>query len=136
MSLTSGTFRLDWKTAIVRPLFKLELIKKNYRPISNLFSVQAGVAQYVKNNCSNTDDNCLLTDFQSAYHANYSTENSLARMTNDIHWAMEEQHITMMVDHNILLKILESQFAEYILFGSKQQLNKQHMNHLRQSQIS
>ena len=43
-------------------------------------------------------------------------------MTNDIIWAMEEQHITMMVildlstafdmvDHNILLKILENQFG-------------------------
>ena len=43
-------------------------------------------------------------------------------MTNDILWAMEEQHITMAVimnlsvafdtmDHNILLKILESQFG-------------------------
>ena len=42
-------------------------------------------------------------------------------MTNDILWAMEEQHIIMMVildlsaafdmvDHNILLKILENQF--------------------------
>ena len=42
-------------------------------------------------------------------------------MTNDILWAMKEQHITMMVildlsaafnmaDHNILLKILENQF--------------------------
>ena len=43
-------------------------------------------------------------------------------MTNDILWAMEEQHITMVVildlsaafgmaDHNILLKILENQFG-------------------------
>ena len=64
----------------------------------------------------------LLPDFQSAYCANYSTETSLARMTNDILWAMEEQHITMMVildlsaafdmvDHNILLKILENQYG-------------------------
>ena len=43
-------------------------------------------------------------------------------MTSDILWAMEEQHITIMVilnlsaafdivDHNILLKILENQFG-------------------------
>ena len=67
------------------------------------------------------DDNCLLLDFQLAYHVNYSTETSHAGMTSDILWAMEEQHITMMVtpglsaafdvlDHSILLKILESQF--------------------------
>ena len=67
------------------------------------------------------DNNCLLLDFQSAYHTNYSTETSLARVTNDILWAMEEWQITMMVildvsaafdmvDHNFLLKILEDQF--------------------------
>ena len=67
------------------------------------------------------DNNCLLPDFQSAYQANYTTETSLVKMTNDILWAMEEQHITMMVildlseafdmvDHGILLKILENQF--------------------------
>ena len=67
-------------------------------------------------------DNCILPDFQSAYHANYSIETSHARMTIDILWAMEEQHITMMVildlsvafdmvDHNIFLKLLESQFG-------------------------
>ena len=43
------------------------------------------------------DDDCLLPDFQSAYCANYSTETSLARMTNNILWTVEEQHITMMV---------------------------------------
>ena len=68
------------------------------------------------------DNSCLLPDCQSAYWANYSTETSLVKMTNDILWAMEEQHITMMVilelsaafnmvDHGILLKILENQFG-------------------------
>ena len=66
-----------------------------------------------------SDNNCLLPDFQSAYQANYSTETSLVRIANDILWAMKEQHITMMVildlsvafdmvDHDILLKILEN----------------------------
>ena len=39
MSLTTGTFPQDWKTAVIRLLIKkgrLELIKKNYRLISNL----------------------------------------------------------------------------------------------------
>ena len=73
----------------------------------------------VKQFLKHCDDNGLLPDFQSAYQANYSTETSLARMTNDILWAMAEQHITMMdlsaafdmVDHNILPKILENQFG-------------------------
>ena len=68
------------------------------------------------------DNNCLLPDFQSVYRANYSTETSLVKMANDILWAMEEQHITVMVildlsvafdmvDHNILLIILDNQFG-------------------------
>ena len=94
MSLTTGTFPLDWKTAIIRPLIKkatLELIKKNYRPVSNLCLLSKLVEhcmliQLLKH-CY---DNCLLLDFQSAYHANYSTESSLAKMTNSILWIMEE----------------------------------------------
>ena len=49
-------------------------------------------------------------------------ETSLVKMANNILWAMEDQHITMMVildlsaafdtvDHDILLKILETQFG-------------------------
>ena len=51
MSLTTGTLPLDWETAIIRPLVKkagLELNKKNYRPVSNLCSVQASGALYAK----------------------------------------------------------------------------------------
>ena len=58
----------------------------------------------------------LLPDFQSAYRKNYSTETSLIRLTNDILWSMERQHITSFaildllaafdtMDHNILLHI-------------------------------
>ena len=39
ISLSTGSFAQDCKTAIVKPLFKkpgLDLIKKNYRPVSNL----------------------------------------------------------------------------------------------------
>ena len=125
-SLTTSTFPLDWKTAIVRPLIKkarLERSKKNYRPVSNRCSLSKLVEhcmlrQFLKH-CNN---NCLLPDYQSAYQANYSMETSLVKMANDILWAMEDQHITMMVildlsaafdmvDHNILLKILENQFG-------------------------
>ena len=92
MSLTTGTFPLDWKTAIIRPLIKkagLELRKKNYRPVSNLCSLSKLVdhcmlRQFLKH----CDNNCLLPDFQSAYWANYSTETSLVKMANDILWAL------------------------------------------------
>ena len=39
ISLTAGEFCLKWKTAVVKPLLKkpgLELLNKNYRPVSNL----------------------------------------------------------------------------------------------------
>ena len=126
MLLTTGTFPLDWKTAIVRPLIKkagLELSKKNYRPVSNLCTLSKLVEHcMLKQFLKHCDNNCLIPDFQSAYRANYSTETSLVKMTNDILWTMEEKHITMMVildlsvafdmvDHGILLKILENQFG-------------------------
>ena len=125
MSLTTSPFPLDWKIAIIRPLLKkagLELSKKNYRPVSNLCSLSKLVeCCMLKQFLKHCDNNCLLPDFQSAYWANYSTETSLVKMANDILWAMEEQHITMMVildlavafdmvDHSILLKLLENQF--------------------------
>ena len=101
MSLTTGTLPLYWKTAIVRPLIKmagLELNKKNYRPISNLFFLSKLVeCCMLKQLLKHCDDNCLLSDLQSAYHANNNTRTGLARMTSDILWTMEEQHITMMV---------------------------------------
>ena len=126
MSLTTSTFPLDWKAAIVRPLIMkagLELSKKKYRPVSNLCSLSKLVEHcMLKQFLKHCDNNCLLPDFQSAYQANYSTETSLVKMANDILWAMEEQHITMMVildlsaafdmvDHSIVLKILENQFG-------------------------
>ena len=126
MLLTTGTFLLDWKTTIVRPLIKkarLERNKKNYRPVSNLCSlsklVEHCMLRYFQKQC---DNNFLLLDYQSAYQANYSMKTSLVKMANDILWAMEDQCITMMVildlsvafdmvDHDILLKILENQFG-------------------------
>ena len=126
MSLTTGTFPLEWKTAIVRPLIKkagLERSKRNYTPVSNLCSLSKLVEhcmlrQFVKH----CNSNCLLPDYQYSYWANYSMETSLVKMASDILWAMKDQCITMMVildlsvafdavDHDILLKILENQFG-------------------------
>ena len=52
MSLTTGTFPLDWKTAIIRPLIKEGLIRTNQEKLQThikfLFSIQTGEALYVK----------------------------------------------------------------------------------------
>ena len=86
--LTTSTFPLDWKTAIVRLLIKrarLERSKKNYRPVSNLCSLSKLVEccmlrQFLKH-CNN---NCLLPNYQSAYWANYRMDTSLVKMANNI----------------------------------------------------
>ena len=60
----------------------------------------------------------LLSDFQSAYQKNNSTETSLLNITNDILWGMENEEITTILildlfaafdtmDHDILLAIME-----------------------------
>ena len=94
LSLFSGNFAQDWKTAIVRPLLKkpeLDLIKKNYRPVSNLSFLSKLVEQYMlKQLLQHCKENHLLPDFQLAYHANYSTETSLLKLVNDILWTMEK----------------------------------------------
>ena len=124
--LTSGNFCMPWKTAIVRPLVKktgLELIHKNYYPISNLRFISKLVEQYMLkqllDHCSKFN---LLSDSQSAYRQNDSKETSLLKMVSDIQWGMENQEITTIiildlsaafdtVDHDILLTVLKTHFG-------------------------
>ena len=126
MSLTNGEFCENWKVAVVKPLLQkpgLNVISKNYRPISNLpfiFKlVEKCMLQQLMEHCENHN---LLPDFQSAYWKHYSMETSLIRLTNDILWSIERQHITSLaildlsaafdtVDHDILLYILEQNFG-------------------------
>ena len=135
ISLSTGSFAQDWKTAIVKPLLKkpgLDLIKKNYRPVSNLSFLSKLVELcMLKQLLQPCKDNHLLPDFQSAYQANYSKETSLVKLVNDILWSMEKKQIMMVlildlstafntVDHDILLSILNKQLAyvERLLSGS------------------
>ena len=126
LSLTKGEFCKEWKTAVVKPLLKkpgLDLINKNYRPISNLPFIskcmEKCMLEQLLSHCENHD---LLLDFQSTYQEHYSTETSLIKLTNDILWSMERQHMTAIaildlsaafntIDHNILLQILEQNFG-------------------------
>ena len=125
-SLTNGEFWNQWKITIIKPLIKklgLELINKNYRPVSNLCFlsklVEKCMLDQLMDHCNSND---LLPDFQSAYCQNYSTETSLINITNDILWGMENQEVKMMlilninaafdnVNHSILLKILNKSFG-------------------------
>ena len=126
LSLTRGEFCEELKTAIVKPLLKkpgLDLINKNYRPISNLSFisklVEICILKQLLGHCENHD---LLPDFQSAYHKHYSTETSLIKLTSDILWSMEKQQMTAnaildlssafdTVGYEILLQILKQNFG-------------------------
>ena len=77
-SLTEGMFIERGKTAIMGPLLKklgLELIKKNYRPVSNLSFLSKVVERCIPErfNLHCVEFN-LLPDFQSAYRHNYTTD--------------------------------------------------------------
>ena len=64
----------------------------------------------------------LLPDYQSAYRPNYSCETNLLKISNDILWNFECQHITSLtvmdlsaafdtVDHDVFLQILNNKFG-------------------------
>ena len=83
MSLTNGEFCKSWKVAVVKPLLKkpgLDLISKNYRPISNLPFISKLVEKcMLKQLIEHCENHKLLPDFQSAYRKKYSIETSLIK---------------------------------------------------------
>ena len=97
--------------------------ENNYRPVSNLSFLSKLVEQcMLKELLQHCEDNHLLPNFQSAYRANYSTETSLVKLVNNILRSMEHRQIMTvvlldlsaafdMVDHDILLSILNKQFG-------------------------
>ena len=94
ISLANGEFCDQWKTVIIKPLLKklgLDLINRNYRPVSNLCflskHVEKCMLDQLLDHC-NTND--LLPDFQLAYHLYYSTETSLINITKNILWGKEK----------------------------------------------
>ena len=125
-SLKLGVFVHKWKVAVICPLLKktgLELIPKNYRPVSNLPFLSSMLEQCVLARFNkHCDSYSLLPNYQSAYRPNHSCETSLLKIINDMLWAMERKNVTAMVvmdlsaafdtvDHDILLSILENKFG-------------------------
>ena len=119
-SLKDGAFVETWKLAIVRPLLKkvgLELIDKNYRPVSNLTFLskvleKAALNQFI-NHCN---EHSLLPDYQSAYREHYRCETTLIKLTNNVLWSMERGRVSAVVmidlsaafhtvDHGLLLEV-------------------------------
>ena len=126
LSLEMGQFTYQWKLAIVRLLLKklgLDLINKNYRPVSNLSFLSKVIERVMLTQFNQHCDNYgLLPDYQSAYRSNYSCETSLLKLTNDILWNMENKQVTALVmmdlsatfdtvDHELLLEILHHRYG-------------------------
>ena len=126
VSLREGVFAYKWKTAIIKPLLKkvgLDLITKNYRPISNLPFMSKLVEKCMVTQFNKyCEDNQLMPDYQSAYRSNYSCETSLVKLVNDILWDFENQNVVALValdlstaldtaDHEVLLDVLSTRFG-------------------------
>ena len=100
-SLESGMFADDWKCALVNPLLKkpgLDLVPRNYRPVSNLQYVSKLTERAVFNQVhDHMVANGVYPVFQSAFRQGHSTETALLRVMNDILLAMNSQHVTLLV---------------------------------------
>jgi hypothetical protein len=119
LSLTLGNMPKSLKIEIIKPLLKkleLELIKKNYRPVSNLAFlgklIERAVALQI---VDHMQANGLMDMFQSAYKMYHSTETALLRVQNDILMQLDKTNAVVLVlldlsaafdtiDHAILLK--------------------------------
>ena len=117
---------MPWKEVLVLPLLKkpgLEILFKNFRPVSNLpsFSKLTESAVYNQTYSHICMEN-LCPANQSSYRKNYSTETALLRVKNDILLNTNKQHVTLLVlldlsaafdtvDHNVLLSRLHSKFG-------------------------
>ena len=101
LSLTESHFPAIWKEALVRPKLKkpgIDLVKKNYHPVSNLAFLSKITEKVVAQQTSQHMLVCqLYPDFQSAYHQHHSTETALLQVHNDILLNMNKQHVTPLV---------------------------------------
>ena len=101
LSLSAAVVPGRWKAALISPILKkpgLDVIRENFRPISNLEFVgklceKVVSAQLVKH----VNDNNLNYVFQSAYKAGHSTETALARVLNDMLRSIDERRVTILV---------------------------------------
>ena len=126
LSLRLGYFPSAWKCALVIPLLKkfgLDLIFKNFRPVSNLpylskLTERAVVTQLRDHN----ESNGLIPTHASSYRKYHSTETALLKVQSDMFESMDSQNVTLLVlldlsaafdtvSYSVLFSALEGQFG-------------------------
>ena len=124
LSLNSGEFAYDWKCGLINPILKkpgLDLLYKNYRPVSNLQYISKLTEKVVFNQVyDHMVSNAIFPALQSSYRQFHSTETAVTKVMNDILLKMNSQHVTTLilldlsaafdtVDHRILLERLSDE---------------------------
>ena len=117
ISLESGHFPSAWKEVLVRPILKkngLDIVLKNYRPVSNLSFISKVTERTVFlqiDNHSRKHD--LYRSLQSTYRKNNSTETALLKVTNDTLLEMNSRHavLLMLLDLNVAFELLIIEFC-------------------------
>ena len=125
-SLQSGNFSINLKETLLQPLLKeprLELIFKNFRPVSNLSYLFKLIKHIVcKKIIAHAEETGNLEDLQSAYRANHSMQMALLKVKTDIKQVTDNQEVVCLVlldvstgfdivSHDLLLYHLHHHFV-------------------------
>jgi len=122
LSVESDTVPQDWKIARVTPIYKGKGCKddpSNYRPISVVCHVSKVFEKLISMQFVNyLNSHNLISEYQSAYLKECSTQTSLHKIIDDIYESMDEGEITAAcfiditkcfdsIDHELLLRKLK-----------------------------
>ena len=125
-SLRDGIVPESFKRALVKPLLKkpgLELLEKNYRPVSNLSYISKLVEHVMAAQLiTHFERHGMMEAHQSAYRSSHSMETALLKVKTDIIQALDNQKVACLtlldlsmafdtIDHDILLNRLKSRFV-------------------------
>ena len=100
------------KQKLLIPLLKkigLEIVKPNFRPVSNLPYASKMIEREVANQMvKHMKENSLFEPLQSAYREGHGTETALLKVQDDLLVAMDNQRVSILVslDFHLLLILL------------------------------